>query len=399
MRRTILLLFLANHSTAFGLEYSKAIDLIEKHEQVLILKEKELSYLKKASMESSWGDLNLKLSAKNYPVEALSLNKSPMSGIEIGINQKIPLSTKYGKRKKAELALAKSSEYLRNGKKNELIKDFWLALIRKREIQGERELLLESHGWIKKILKISKKLYATGKLSQQAVLGVQIRKIEIENKIDNVNFEKNKVTEEIGYILGIEVDDVSGIPWRSLEDFSKVREDSLENAYREKIKSSNYLLAASRLARIPDAKLSLTYTKREYDDNLGDFVSASIQLALPTSGRRHAAVEFNLHKKTITEKKLFDYQKKKKLKISGIQLEIEKNKNEISQINNRSINFAINSRDITSKSYGLGSVTYNELLQSELNLQKILFRKNKLESKLAIAQIELKYISGVTFCE
>ena len=74
--------------------------------------------------------------------------------------------------------------------------------------------------------------------------------------------------------------------------------------------------------------------------------------------------------------------------------EVEKLSSELRILKEKTIRFARNSREITSKSYGLGSSTYVELLQSELKLQKILMQKVMLEATRDIKRATLKYIKG-----
>ena len=77
-----------------------------------------------------------------------------------------------------------------------------------------------------------------------------------------------------------------------------------------------------------------------------------------------------------------------------LEKEIKKLLGELNILKERTIKFARNSREITSKSYGLGNSTYVELLQSELKLQKILMHKVMLEAKRDIKRATLKYVKG-----
>ena len=54
----------------------------------------------------------------------------------------------------------------------------------------------------------------------------------------------------------------------------------------------------------------------------------------------------------------------------------------------------MNSRTITSKSYGLGDSSYIELLQSEIKLQNILLRKINLIAHRDMKKVSYRYIRG-----
>ena len=89
-----------------------------------------------------------------------------------------------------------------------------------------------------------------------------------------------------------------------------------------------------------------------------------------------------------------EYKRKKNRDISVLSKEIDKLLGELEILNEKTIKFARNSREITAKSYGLGNSTYVELLQSELKLQKILMHKVMLEAKRDIKRATLKYVKG-----
>ena len=73
--------------------------------------------------------------------------------------------------------------------------------------------------------------------------------------------------------------------------------------------------------------------------------------------------------------------------------------NELDILSKKTKGFAVNSRDITSRSYRLGKASYIELLNSELQLQKILLKENKLVSQLDKIKVERNYLKGAALYE
>ena len=62
------------------------------------------------------------------------------------------------------------------------------------------------------MLEVSKKLYVNGKIFQQAILDIQIRKAEIETLISNRKFDNDKISDELKYIAGMETIEAKTIP-------------------------------------------------------------------------------------------------------------------------------------------------------------------------------------------
>ena len=78
--------------------------------------------LEEAQLKGSWGDPKFKITAKNFPIDTLKKNQTPMTGIEFGILQKIPLTTKYGQIEGAFNSLAKAYRHESQDKKEALKK-------------------------------------------------------------------------------------------------------------------------------------------------------------------------------------------------------------------------------------------------------------------------------------
>lgn len=135
-------------------------------------------------------------------------------------------------------------------------------------------------------------------------------------------------------------------------------------------------------------------TKRANIDGHGDFVGAAINFPLPFSNEKYAFHAKAAKERLMVEKQFHDYEKLKHRNVSLTKKEINKIKGEIEILVDKTIKFSQNSREITSKSYGLGNSSYVELLQSELKLQKILMHKIELVAKRDMSIVNLKYLMG-----
>ena len=374
--------------------FNEAINILEKHESIDSIKYKSKALGEQADLKGSWGDPMFKIAAKNFPKDSLERDQTPMTGIEFGLSQKISLTTKYGVMANAFDSLSKAYEYEADDKKQALTKGMWDILIFKRKITEELDILKENDAWISKILKVSKRLYSTGKTSQQALLDIQIRKSEIERELINKKYELESLDDRLHYLIGTSNIETNSIPWTILNEVSKNVNDNRELSLKEKLKAKDFSLNTSKLNYIPDVTVSVGYTKRSDIDGNGDFLGASLSFPLPFSGEKYSKHAQAVNEKVEAVKRYENYKKEKKRDIAILQKDIRMLLSELDIISKKTIKFAMNSREITAKSYGLGNSSYVELLQSELKLQKILMHKVMLEATRDIKRATLKYVKG-----
>lgn len=374
--------------------FKSAIEKIRDHEALLQLKSKADALIEEGNMKGSWGDPKLKISIKNLPVRSLKANESPMSGIEFGLSQKIPITTKYNNIKRSIYSLSNAQKFERKNKEESLKKDLWSIVIVKRSLKQELKILKESFIWINNIIKVSKKLYSTGKISQQALLEIEIRRTEIERGISNNKFETLKTADQLKYLISKNEIDMNSIPWKILNEKENKNKDYKELFFKEMIKAKELSVFSSYLDLIPDLVLSTGFTKRSNLDGKGDFVSASVSFTLPFSTKKYSKKNKEAKAQEVVLNAYKNYKKLKRTKLLSIEKETKKLKEELKILNNKTIYFAKSMRSITSKSYGIGNSSYSELLNSELKLQKILMHKVMLEARVAKNQVKLKYIKG-----
>ena len=357
---------------ANAITFNEAVEALKKHESIEAVSFKSKALGEEAELKGSWGDPKFKIAAKNFPKDTLEKDQTPMTGIEFGVSQKIALTTKYGNIEDAFSSLSKAYQFEADDRKEALTKGLWEILIIKRKVTDELSILNENNSWISKILKVSKRLYSTGKTSQQALLDIQIRKSEIEGEISNKKYELSQIKDRLNYFIGTADIKESSIPWNSLNPGTKQIKDNKELSFKEKLRAKELILTASKLNYVPDLTVSIGYTKRSNIDGNGDFVGAAISFPLPFSGEKYSKHGKAVQEKYMASKKYENYKRKKVRDISVLIKEVDKLLSELNIINEKTIKFAHNSREITSKSYGLGNSTYVELLLT-LNLIKNYF--------------------------
>jgi len=383
----------------YAKSFNEIASSLDKHPGVVQIEKMSEAMKEAASYKGSWGDPRFKLAAKNFPKDSLKDDETPMTGIEFGISQKIGLSTKYANIERAYESQAHALNLSSQDFKMNLVKSLWDIVILNRRIKSEVKILNENYNWIKKILKISKKLYANGKTSQQAILDISIRKSELETQLSNMRFSLKQLNERLKYISESKSFDYNSVPWKLISAKSKKKLDFKELALKKKLESKKYEMTAAKQNFLPDVTFGLGYTKRSNVDNRGDFVSASLSFPLPFSSKKYSGYGKAVRESYSAQKALEDYKNSKNRDVEILNFEISKINSELKILKNKTIKFALNSRKITAKSYSLGNSTYLELLQSELKLQNILMKKVMLEAKRDMKIVTLRYKLGESLYE
>lgn len=395
MRFVFLLLLFSQ--TAPALTFKEAIERIENHEKVSALNHQSDAFKESARSQASWGDPMLKVAAKNFPVDSFKDDQTPMTGIEVSLAQKIPLSSKRSHLENSALKMGESKKWESIYTKKSLHRLLWKHIISLKKFREHKAIIDENVQWITKIIAVSKNLYANGKVSQQAILDLQIRKSELRSQLVETKYSIESILGELGYLTGDTSSsiDLQTIPWKILA-FEKSNEspDPREQSLTLALDAKDAMLNAKNSAFIPDLTVGVGYTKRSNIDGNGDFVTIMAQVPIPVSERRGAEYEQVSFDRKATEQRLLDYRKKKKSALSSLEIRDKRFSSEIYILKTESINFAKNARKITAKAYELGTATYVALLQSELKLQKLLLKDSSLTAMKRLNSLEYKFILG-----
>lgn len=392
-----LILIFAGKVYAREITFIEALRKIESHKSLKVFEEQSLAEKAKIDAGSSLGDSHFRVSAKNFPKDTFANDQSPMTGVEFALSQKLAISSKYLHMEDSLTAEAKAARYKSSDFEMQLRRYLWQILIEKDRLEKDLQISTENLAWLSNISKVSKKLYSNGKISQQALLEFEIRKAEVESTQQRQKIGLEQLSRKLMYLVKASTISSNSIPWNELSisrDLDSIK-DVKDLSFQEKLKAKKSKLAAAKLNKIPDLELSIAYTKRYGVDDYGDFVSASISMPLPTSSTKYAQEAMAYHEKISTEKAYEDFRENKEKDKYLLEKEIEKLSFDIKVLNEKTLKFASSAREITAKSYALGSANYTELLQSELKLQSLLKEKNEKEESLKKMILSWKYLMGV----
>lgn len=399
--KTILLnlVVLAFSGNTWSASFEELVGKLDKHNLLQARLNKVRAIQEQAKASGSWGDPMLKVAAMNYPKRSLSRNKSMMTGIQLGISQKIGISGKYGKLEESQQESSKSYFAGTLQLKREFVKTLWSLAIDKELLIGQKQVLKDNLTWVEDNLKVTNRLYSTGKVPQQAVLDIQIRKSELHAQIDKIGYALSALKYRLTSLLdSTEVLDVDlkTIPWDYLKDWKKAGEkfDYKDQQLSHRLQASELNVSAQRRNVIPDITVGVTYTKRNRLDGLGDFVGANISFPLPTSDSRYAVKSAALYQKLEAQSSYRNYRENKPHLLKKIEFQIKDISNQLDIIKRDTLRFAKSSRDVTAKSYSRGGADYVELLRAEIQYQNQLLKKIKLISQLKTKQVDYLFTKG-----
>lgn len=367
-----ILLIFAPPLFAQTISYTHAIEKIDQHPLLDSAKLESTSMHEEASAKASWGDPQARVQFKNYPVETLKGDQTPMSGIDFTLAQQFPLSNRFSLSGQAMEEKSNAAKDLAVWQRQLMVKELWTLLIESEWINERISIINDSINWIEKMKEVSRKQYIVGKVGQESLYELNLKSSELKMKKVRLLSDLSKLKVRFQYLLGEKVSFVDGktIPWDRLK---KIRRDgtSLSLQALGKLAESSRLEArASTLKIIPDVTVTLTYTKRENLDNMGDFVSAMVSIPLPFSDVKYAERRSAIAKSSQAEAKYANSLLEFKRETSGLKLEEEGLEEELSIIDQSAMRDALNSRNLLAKSYANGRVDIFNLLRSEMVLNE-----------------------------
>ncbi|MCB9061913.1 MAG: TolC family protein [Halobacteriovoraceae bacterium] len=383
----------------YAISFEETLNIIETNDLVQSSIEKGKMLSEESISLSSWGDPKFSVAAINYPKDSLDSNKSMMTGIKFSLAQTIPLSNKNTDIFRA--AQEKSSSQKAQAKQliRKYAKEIWSLAIEKQKYIKIEKILKENLSWISDNLKITNRLYSTGKVPQSAVLNMQMRKSELNSKINNNQFSQNSLDLELTTILNSKSTvklDLKSIPWDYLDSWmnSKSEFDFNEIVLKHELESSRLKLHSKNKNLIPDITLGVAYIKRNDLDKNGDFVEAGITIPLPISSTRYANKRSAIHENIAQEKIYKNYTQTRPLILSKIKNDILDLEDQISILHQQTLQYAKSARDIIAKSYARGGDDFSELLRSELQYQNLLMNEVNLITNIQQKKINYLFING-----
>ena len=381
-----------------NISFNKAVSLLNNHNALIALKYKTKSIKEEEIAESQWEDPLLRLDGSNFPINNFNMGNSAMTGIQLTLSQKIPITSKYSKLKLSLGEKAKAVHNIKNTLKRKLILKVWENAILKEEILNNITIYEENIVWVNDMIQASNQLYVVGKISQHVLFNLKIKSSELEALLLTSKQKIIILNSKLSEILNINLIslDINTMPWIYIENYSlsTANNNSQEISLESELKSAQYLCNSKRLEQIPDITIGFNYRYRDNFDSNGDFAGAFISIPIPFNKKRSSSYKsaVNLYKEKTNQ--LQSFRKNLKAKLVRLQAEINRYETELTIIKEKTIEFAKNSLEIIEKRYKVGTSSYMELINSVLKLQNLRLKVFNLESKIKNLKIQYLYETG-----
>lgn len=387
---TILLFFYSSIACAAQIDFLSAQKLVLEHDVIKNSRHQAMAQEQAAEVAGAWGDPMVSVGAANLPIDKnFRRDVTPMSGIVFGVAQKIPLGARAAKKEDAGRAKAKQLFAQTEFASQRLLANFWNLLINLKRHSSDLNFLKENEMWLKSMVQVSKKLYSNGKVTQQALLDIQIRYNQVKASIAEKVGIIAQLNSNISYLLGEpKIVQVSNVPWSKLEKV-KDKEDLQEKSFNAAVQAAELERSAARWARLPDATIGVNYIKRSNIDGNGDFVGLTISMPLPFGTTRSSSESMASEQWLSAKSGLLNYKQQRESTLYSLSQEASALEQQFN-LTNKSLSFARTAREVSSKSYRIGGLSYFDLLQAELRLQEIEFKSNELSAKIADNLIQQK---------
>ncbi len=382
------------HQEVKGAEISfeEAQARLKGHELVSSLEHRSQALAQRAEIDGAWGDPMFSIGANNLPIEhQFKRDVTPMSGIVFGVAQKFPLGPRLSQKRAATKKKAERTKVESELLLEQIAARLWINLISTRRTQGDLQYLRENERWIESMVKVSKKLYSNGKISQQALLDIQIRHNQVKSQKSQKVAELSALRAEQSFLLG-ENDwvQLKSVPWTALRNKPQ-GEDLKVKSLEYMVQSTELERSAAKWARIPEVTLGLNYIKRENIDSKGDFASIMISFPLAFGSSRGASEASANQEWLAAQSELRSYHQERASKLRALKQKRD-SLLEQERLTLSSLRFARTARETSAKSYRLGALSYFDLLQAELRQQELEFQANEFEAKIALNYLEEKLI-------
>jgi outer membrane protein, heavy metal efflux system len=392
-------------------QFSDVVSSLQHHESVRALQGRRDALRHQGRAMSAWSDPSLSMGVQNVPVDSFSLDQSMMTSLSISLSQRVPLGGRLAKTQDSFFKQEEAQVYQIKNQEQVLLRELWLLAIEKKMLRDQEAILQRNLEWVERMISVSNELYATGRTPQQSILELQSRKSELEAALVQKDFEGRRVAAQLAYLyspsgmehLGLALVDLEleSVPWEFLEinfmaENLSIEKDYVEKDYEEKslisaAEGADLWVDARKRARVPDLTFSLSYMRRQAPQ-AEDMVSAGVSFPLPLGARTSAERDQAVAERAQAEANLGRYRRERAAQLKNLSFQVQTFQAELKILNDQSIPYSENSREITTRAYSLGSASYLDLINAEVRLQDLLMRRVSMEASFQRAQTQLAYL-------
>ena len=353
-------------------------------------------------------DPRLSLEASNIPVGNPSFSRTPMTGIQIYLRQKVPFPGKLGLKKKiAESREAQAvEEHLE--RLNQLVAEFKGAVYDYSYATNAADISRKTIGRLKALTKTLEAKYAVGEVPQQDVLKTKVAVSKVHERL----IQQDKMAD----ILGSRISTLLNRPEKTppevivskkiltevpygLEELLKAAQSSRHwlNRADKKVDEAEYRHKLAKKELLPDFDFSAGYRIRSNAIEgpvLGeDFFSAGVSINIPiwTTRKQGKKVEQTRYLITAAKKDKETLEQEINYQVEKLFFEVAQRKEQYELYRSRIIPESESALVSSRRSYEANEVDYLNVITNELDLfqAQLLLHHYYFEHEKKIAELEM----------
>lgn len=373
--------------------------------EVIVARQQAL--LDTAVAESQLPDPEVLFGAANVPVDSFSLDREPMTQVQVGLRQRFPAGDTLGLRRERLEVLANASTAEQAQRRREvqlMVRNAWIEAAWRSEAM---ELVRSERGWYEELENAVESAYASGRRRQDELIRVQLEIDGLEEEIARLREARAPSEAELARWLGDDAvrADLNGLPGlpplppREVSparlDFHPVLEARADAAHAEAIG-----VDLARQAYKPSWMLDVRYGLRDSVDAVGrdrsDMLSAMLSFELPifTGNRQDRRISAARASERAARRQLEDQRRTLAAELAGAWETHERLGERIALFRKQILPSAEDYVEATLLAYQNDLAPFDELVRAERTLLDARLDALRLEASRLAAHAKLAYLIG-----
>jgi outer membrane protein, heavy metal efflux system len=334
--------------------------------------------------QAGWiDDPRFGIEASNIPLDNASLQRTPMTGIQLYLRQNIPFPTKLGTKKKISRSQKDQIKFAYLEKLNQLVSQFKQIYYEYAYTKNAIAINYKNKRRLDALATILEARYATGKTPQQDVLKTKLESDKIQDNIIQLTKISNILLARLNTLLARQNSKslkIKGSATTKQPSHSLATLQNMATTHRPWLKITDYEIKETRyqhsLAKqelLPNFDFSVGYRIRDYvvgDPVSGeDFLSAGVSINMPflwTLPRHAKKISENKHKVLSSENKKRAIEQEVIYQVSKAYHDVQMLKSQVHLYQSKLLPQSKTTVDSSLTSYEAGEADYMSLISSQL---------------------------------
>ncbi len=351
------------------------------------------------------------IAISNVPVDGIELDRTPMSGISLGVSQGVPAGAKRRLRRRATEEEAEALRARYEDRRNDVVRRVKRAYIEVQYLDEAVAIAEENKGLAEDFLATAEARYATGKGLQQDVFRAQVRLSRMIDILVALREGRAAAATRLNKLLyrpaaqplprlpAIAVSEVE-VTGESLGERAEVENPGLEER-RVRVEQARTRERLAEAGIRPDLNLGVNYRIREsvpMDPVRGvDFWSVSVGMSLPWVYRKEKVdqeVEAGVARREAAGQDLEAMRNELLARVEELVIETMREEEQIALLDTGLLPQAEGALASSRAAYATGQVEFLTLLDNQMNLYNLELQRVRLMADHERDLAELEYAVG-----